>query len=114
MLEQLTSADIDVFYAGWKLGARTKAKRLGTLRSFFRFGAKRKWVAVDPTDPKSVGPVSSDLKPPIGANRAANKVPFTDEELQRIIHARMQAGWPRPTILNPILHQRRSPFADLL
>jgi integrase/recombinase XerD len=87
MLEQLTSADIDMFYAGWKLGARTKAKRLGTLRSFFRFCAKRKWVAVDPTDPKSVGPISSDLKPPIGANRAANKIPFTDEELQRIIHA---------------------------
>jgi integrase/recombinase XerD len=87
MLEQLTSSDIDMFYAGWKLGARTKAKRLGTLRSFFRFCGKRKWVAVDPTDPKSVGPVSSDLKPPIGANRAANKIPFTDEELQRIIHS---------------------------
>ena len=87
MLEQFTSFDIDMFFAGWKLGARTKAKRLGTLRGFFRFCAKRKWVAVDPTDPKSVGPVSSDLKPPIGANRAANKVPFTDEELQRIIHA---------------------------
>jgi hypothetical protein len=76
-----------MFFAGWKLGARTKAKRLGTLRGFFRFCAKRKWVAVDPTDPKSVGPVSSDLKPPIGANRAANKIPFTDDELQRIIHA---------------------------
>jgi integrase len=87
MLEQVTSADIDMFFAGWKLGPRTKAKRLGTLRGFFRFCAKRKWVAVDPTDPKSVGPVSSDLKPPTGANRAANKIPFTDEELQRIIHA---------------------------
>jgi integrase len=31
--------------------------------------------------------VSSDLKPPIGANRVANKAPFTDEELQRIIDA---------------------------
>jgi len=87
MLEQFTSSDIDMFFAGWKLGARTKAKRLGTLRGFFRFCAKRKWVAVDPTDPKSVGPVSSDLKPPIGANRSANKIPFTDEELQRIIQA---------------------------
>src|SRR5262249_39446018 len=28
MLEQLTSTDIDMFFAGWKLGARTKAKRL--------------------------------------------------------------------------------------
>ena len=87
ILEQVTPTDVDMFFAAWKLGARTKAKRLGTLRAFFRYCAKRKWVAVDPTDPKSVGPVSSDLKPPIGANRAANKIPFTDEELQRIIHA---------------------------
>ncbi len=87
MLDQFTSADIDLFYSGWKLGARAKAKRLGTLRAFFRFCAKRKWVAVDATDPKSIGPVSSDLKPPIGANCVANKVPFTDEELQRIIRA---------------------------
>lgn len=87
MLDQLTSADIDLFYGGWQLGARTKGKRLGTLRAFFRFCAKRKWVPVDPSDHKSVGPVSSDLKPPIGANRVANKIPFTDEELQRIIEA---------------------------
>ena len=85
LLDQFTSDDIDVFYSAWKLGPRTKGKRLGTLRSFFRFCAKRKWIAIDATDPKSVGPVSSDLKPPIGANRIANKIPFTDEELQRII-----------------------------
>jgi integrase len=35
----------------------------------------------------SKNPVTSDLKPPLGANRAANKVPFTDDELQRIIRA---------------------------
>jgi hypothetical protein len=28
MLEQLTSTDIDMFFAGWKLGARAKAKGL--------------------------------------------------------------------------------------
>ena len=87
MLDQFTSADIDVFYASWKLGARAKGKALGRLRSFFRFCAKRKWVPVDATDSKSIGPVSSDLKPPIGANRVANKAPYTDEELQRIIDA---------------------------
>ena len=44
-------------------------------------------MSIDITDPKSIGPVSSDLKPPIGANRVANKAPFTDEELQRVIDA---------------------------
>ena len=29
--------DIDEFYSAWKLGARAKGKRLGTLRAFFRF-----------------------------------------------------------------------------
>jgi len=82
MLDQFASADIDLFYSNWKLGPRAKGKALGTLRSFFRFCAKRKWIAVDATDPKSIGPVSSDLRPPNGANRVANKAPFTDEELQ--------------------------------
>jgi integrase len=79
MLDQFTSADIDVFYATWKLGARAKGKALGTLRGFFRFCLNREWLAKNP--------VTADLKPPLGANRVANKVPFTDDELQRIVDA---------------------------
>lgn len=79
MLDQLTVADIDAFYASWKLGARAKGKRLGMLRAFFRFCMNRKWL--------KESPVSTDIKPPIGANRVANKAPFTDEELQHIIEA---------------------------
>lgn len=79
MLDQFTSADIDLFYASWALGARAKGKRLGTLRSFFRFCMNREWL--------SKNPVTADLKPPLGANRATNKVPFTDDELQNIIRA---------------------------
>ena len=67
------------FLWGWKLGARAKGKRLGTLRAFFRFCMNRKWLHENP--------VSADIKPPIGANRVANKAPYTDEELQRIIDA---------------------------
>ena len=79
MLDQFTSSDIDVFYGGWNIGARAKGKRLGTLRAFFRFCMNRKWLRETP--------VSTDVKPPIGANRVANKAPYTDEELQRIIDA---------------------------
>jgi integrase len=79
MLDQFTSGDIDVFYCGWNLGARAKGKRLGTLRAFFRFCMNRKWLAENP--------ISTDIKPPIGANRVANKAPYTDDELQRIIDA---------------------------
>jgi integrase len=63
---------------------RAKAKRLSTLRAFFRFCVNRKWITENP--------VSSDIRPPIGANRVTNKFPFTDEELQRIIDACDRAG----------------------
>jgi site-specific recombinase XerD len=79
MLDQFTSSDMDIFYSGLSLGVRAKAKRLGTIRSFFRFCINRKWITENP--------VSSDIKPPIGANRVTNKVPYTDDELQRIIAA---------------------------
>jgi len=79
VLDQFTSTDIDLFYASWQLGARAKGHALGTLRGFFRFCANREWLVKNP--------VTSDLKPPLGANRVANKVPFTDEELQRVIRA---------------------------
>ena len=49
------------------------------LRAFFRFCVNRDWILKSP--------VTADLKPPLGANRAANKVPFTDDELQRIVRA---------------------------
>ena len=79
MLDQFTSSDIDVFYGSWNIGARAKGQRLGTLRAFFRFCMNRKWLRETP--------ISADVKPPIGANRVANKAPYTDEELQRIIDA---------------------------
>ena len=79
MLDQFTSTDIDAFYATWRLGPRAKSKALGRLRGFFRFCTNREWL--------SKSPVTSDLKPPLGANRCANKMPFTDEELQQIIRA---------------------------
>jgi integrase len=79
MLDQFSPADIDLFWANWKLGARAKGKRLHTLRAFFRFCVNRKWI------PES--PVSSDIKAPVGSSKAKNKAPFTDDELNRIIKA---------------------------
>jgi len=79
MLDQFTPGDIDLFWANWKLGARAKGKRLTTLRAFFRFCVNRKWIAESP--------VSPDIKPPVGSSKAANKAPFTDDELNRIINA---------------------------
>lgn len=84
MLDQFTAADIDVFYATWKLGPRAKGKALGTLRAFFRFAVAREWL--------TKSPVTADLKPPLGANKVANKFPFTDEELDRVYAACDRVG----------------------
>src|SRR5579871_5666106 len=40
MLDQFTTPDIDRFYGELKMGARTKGKRLSTLRAFFSFCTK--------------------------------------------------------------------------
>jgi integrase/recombinase XerD len=91
MVDQITPADIDWFWANWKLGARAKGKRLTTLRAFFRFCANRKWI------PES--PVSSDIKAPVGSSKAANKAPFTDDELKRIFEAcdQVKIDWKNET-----------------
>lgn len=79
MIDQFRPGDIDVFYTRSTLGPRSKAKMLDRLRGFFRFATHREWI--------SKSPVSPDLKPPAGSTRAANKVPFTDEQLEDIIKA---------------------------
>lgn len=91
MLDQFTPGDIDQFWVKWKLGARTKGKRLTTLRGFFRFAVNRKWIAESP--------VSGDIKAPVGSSRAANKAPFTDEEITRIIAAcdKVKVEWKNET-----------------
>jgi integrase len=78
-LDQFRPVDIDVFYVTSTLGPRSKVKRLEMLRRFFRFALNRELI--------SKSPVSPDLKPPAGASRQANKMPFTDEQLEDIIKA---------------------------
>lgn len=76
MVDQWRPRDVDLFYASMKLGPRAKGKRLGVLRAFFRFCVNRKWI--------EESPVSADIRPPVGASKAADKMPFTDDELARI------------------------------
>lgn len=90
-LDQITADDIDLFWASWKLGPRAKGKRLTTLRGFFRFCWNRKWI--------SESPVSSDIKAPVGSSKAANKAPFTDAEVKRVIAAcdQVKVEWKNET-----------------
>jgi integrase len=87
MVDQLTISDMDRFYASWKDGIRSKAKKLETLKSFVRFCRKRKWLEED---------IAEDLQAPEGSSIPADKMPFTDAELELLFKACDQLGGPRP------------------
>jgi site-specific recombinase XerC len=92
LLDQFTREDVDRFWANWKMGARARAKRLTTLRGFFRFCVHRKWI--------EESPVSPDIKAPVGLSKAANKWPFTDAELKRVMKAceDVRVEWKTDTV----------------
>jgi site-specific recombinase XerD len=86
-LVQLTTGDMDRFYASWKDGKRARAKKLERLKAFVKFCLKRKWLTED---------IAEDLKAPEGSSLPANKTPFTDKELDRIFAACDAVGPPTP------------------
>jgi len=86
-LDQLDVPDMDRFYASWKDAKRSRAKKLERLKAFIKFCVKRKWLSED---------IADDLRAPEGSSIPANKMPFTDEELDRIFAACDAIGAPRP------------------
>ena len=86
-LAQLTVTDMDRFYASWKDGKRSKAKKLERLKGFIKFCVKRKWLTEN---------IAEDLEAPEGSSIAADKMPFSDSELTRIYDACDALGDPTP------------------
>ncbi len=86
-VDQLSVTEMDLFYASWKDGPRSKAKKLDRLKAFVRFCRKRRWLADD---------ITEDLRAPQGSSLPAAKAPFTDDELARIYAACDQFGGPVP------------------
>ena len=86
-LAQLSVTDADRFYASWKDGKRSCAKKLERLKGFLRFALKRKWITEN---------IAEDLEAPEGSSIPANKAPFTDAELTRIYAACDALSGPTP------------------
>jgi integrase len=82
-IDQLTIIDMDKFFASWLDGKRAKARKLHKLNGFIEFCMKRKWLAEN---------IAADLEPPEGHSIPANKSPFTDEEMNRILAACDEVG----------------------
>jgi integrase len=85
-IDQLTITDMDRFYASWPDGKRAKARKLHKLTGFVEFCVKRKWLKED---------ITTDLEPPEGHSIPANKTPFTDDEINRILAACDKIGGAR-------------------
>jgi integrase len=79
MTAQLTEEDGRPFYRSWKDGPKAAGKKLGHFRQLVRFWLKKKWITND------LG--VSDIKSPLGANEAADRLPFTDDELALLFRA---------------------------
>jgi len=86
-LDQLTITDMDKFYSSWADGIRARAKKLDRLKSFVKFCLTREWLTKD---------ITKDIQPPQGSSIAANKTPFTDDEMNRIYAACDKFGPPIP------------------
>ena len=66
---------MDRFYASWKDGKRSKAKKLERLKGFIKFCVKRKWLPEN---------IAEDLEAPEGSSIPGDKLPFTAEQLYRL------------------------------
>jgi hypothetical protein len=77
MLDQLTVADMDLFYASWKDGKRSRAKKLERLKAFVKFCLKRKLLSED---------ISDDLKAP---SRTASRI---QPKLKNILRPKRTSG----------------------
>jgi hypothetical protein len=94
MIDQWLAGDVDLFYASLKLGPRTKGKRLGILRAFFRFCAHRKWIPETPVSPTS-RLLSARAKPPTRC-RSAKKRLSASCKPATIRHARSRSTTAAP------------------
>jgi integrase len=84
---QLTVADMDRFYGSWRDGAKSRAKKLERLKAFVKFSVKRKYLTEN---------IAEDLEPPSGVSGGANKSPFTEEEIERMLIVCDRLGGPTP------------------
>jgi integrase len=75
-IDQLDLDTLGTFRAIWTEGPRTSLKKLERLRTFMRFGEKRKWIESNP---------AVDLKAPKVPNKPT--LPFTRQEMIGILAA---------------------------
>jgi integrase len=80
-MRQLQPGDMELFYSTWKDGTKARANKLGKLRSLKKFLLRRKSITPD------LAEEITDIKTPHGASNGADRVPYSDWELERLYAA---------------------------
>jgi integrase len=82
MIDQWTPSDVREFRAGWQVSLQTAAKNMSTIKAFFEFCVANEWLARNPARL-----VKNQRGREAGDKRNEQKLPFTDDELQRMYAA---------------------------
>ena len=82
VVHEVTVELLDEFRAGRKLAVTTSSRELETLRQFLAFCVDRRWIMENP---------AKKIKPPRNARPAA-VIPYTPEEITKIITAASEIG----------------------
>jgi integrase len=82
MLDQWTPIDIREMRSSWTVSQQTAAKNMSTIKAFFEFGLANEWITRNPAR------LVKRQRTRDGADtRNQQKLPFSDEELQRMYDA---------------------------
>jgi site-specific recombinase XerD len=82
MIDQWRPGDVREFRASWDVSAQTAAKMMSTVRTFFEFCLANEWIQRNPAKL-----VRNQRARDAGDRRNDQKLPFSDEELQRMYEA---------------------------
>ena len=81
MIDQWETPDVREFRTSWAINPRTGARRMAMLKPFFEYCVSNGWIVRNPAQP---------VKNPKGREmeNAEQRLPFTDEELKKILPVR--------------------------
>jgi integrase len=98
LIEQWSPLDVREFRASWKVSPITASKNLTLIKSFFEFAVSNEWIARNP---------ARLVKEARGQILAKERVPFSDDELERMFEAcetqygKTPVRWSRQTHHRP-------------
>jgi integrase len=80
MIDQWEPTDVREFRTSWAINPRTGARRMAMLKPFFEYCVSNEWITRNPARAVK-NPKGRDME------KAAQRLPFTDEELKRMYDA---------------------------